>query len=147
MPETSESYSRGSSSYAGFTVLLDDPAEEPALGFSAYADAFAEIACNSSPRFAIGIFGGWGSGKTSLMQAIHSRISCRDDVIPVWFNAWRYEREDTMIVPLLDVLREALLGWAKHGVRGLTTHRARSQIVRATLPPRWVRPRALSREP
>jgi hypothetical protein len=29
-------------------------------------------------------------------------------VIPVWFNAWRYEREDHLIVPLLDTLREEL---------------------------------------
>jgi predicted KAP-like P-loop ATPase len=28
----------------------------------------AEIIENSIPRFAIGVFGGWGTGKTSLMQ-------------------------------------------------------------------------------
>jgi predicted KAP-like P-loop ATPase len=75
--------------YEKFQILVDDPAEDPRLGFREYADAFAEIVCGSPPRFAIGIFGSWGSGKTTLMQAIKSRIEDREDVIPVWFNAWR----------------------------------------------------------
>ena len=98
--------------YEKFQILVDDPAEDPRLGFREYADAFAEIVCGSPPRFAIGIFGTWGSGKTTLMRAIMTRIEGRDDVIPVWFNAWRYEREQELIVPLLDVLKEALLKWA-----------------------------------
>jgi hypothetical protein len=101
------------SDYERYQILVDDPAEDPRLGFREYADAFAEIVCGSPPRFAVGIFGTWGSGKTTLMQAIKARIEDREDVIPVWFNAWRYEREQELIVPLLDVLKEALLEWAE----------------------------------
>jgi hypothetical protein len=100
------------SKYEKFQILVDDPAEDPRLGFREYADAFAEIVCGSPPRFAVGIFGTWGSGKTTLMKAIMARIEGRDDVIPVWFNAWRYEREQELVVPLLDVLKEALVDWA-----------------------------------
>lgn len=100
------------SGYERFQILIDDPAVDPRLGFREYADAFAEIVCGSPPRFAVGIFGSWGSGKTTLMKAIQARIEGRDDVIPVWFNAWRYEREQELVVPLLDVLREALQKWA-----------------------------------
>ena len=53
------------SGYADFRILVDDPAIKPALGFGDYADAFAEIVCDSPPRFAVGIFGTWGSGKTN----------------------------------------------------------------------------------
>jgi hypothetical protein len=102
------------SDYASFRILVDDPADDPALGFPDFADAFAEIASLSPPRFAVGIFGSWGSGKTTLMRAIWARIADRKDVIPVWFNAWRYEREEHLIIPLLDVVREALLEWAAH---------------------------------
>jgi len=101
------------SEYATFRILVDDPAEDPALGFPEYADAFAEIVADSAPRFAVGIFGSWGSGKTTLMRAIQKRIDLREDVITVWFNAWRYEREEHLIVPLLDVLRETLLEWGR----------------------------------
>jgi hypothetical protein len=100
-----------------FRVLLDDPADTPQLGFEVYADAFAQIIQHSQPQFAIGIFGDWGSGKTTLMRAVKARIDKKPDaMLAVWFNAWRYEREEHLIVPLLDSLREALLLWSSaHG--------------------------------
>ena len=103
-------------SYAGYKILLDSPADIPALGFGQFADALAEIVTESDPRFAVGIFGNWGSGKTTLMRAIRARLSeppASDRVVPVWFNAWRYEKEEHMIVPLLDVLRDELVRWAE----------------------------------
>ena len=95
--------------YESFTLLLDDPAELPQLGFEVYAGAFAQIIEHSSPHFAVGLFGDWGSGKTTLMRAIERWVAAKPDLmLPVWFNAWRYEREVHLIVPLLDNLREVL---------------------------------------
>lgn len=100
--------------YANFKILLDDPAQTPGLGFDAYADALASIVAGSRAEFAVGIFGTWGSGKTTLMRAIERAVEgllkdrdC-DDIVTVWFTAWRYEKEAHLIVPLLDVLREEL---------------------------------------
>jgi energy-coupling factor transporter ATP-binding protein EcfA2 len=94
--------------YGSFKVLPDDPSTSPSLGFEDYAAALADVVLTSTPRFAIGIFGSWGSGKTTLMRAIRERLRKREDVVTVWFNAWRYEREPHLVVPLLDVLRESL---------------------------------------
>jgi predicted KAP-like P-loop ATPase len=63
-----------------------------------------------------GIFGSWGSGKTSLMRLIKEDIDKKgkntkkknraksqkvtDTHITVWFNPWRYESEEHPIVPL-----------------------------------------------
>jgi len=94
--------------YSAFKVLLDDPAALPGLGFPSYASAFAEVIEHSKAQFAVGIFGDWGSGKTTLMRAIQRQLDIRDDVVTVWFNAWRYEKEPHLIVPLLDTLREEL---------------------------------------
>jgi hypothetical protein len=106
--------------YADFNVLLDDPAEEPGLGFGDYAAALAEIIVGSRAEFAIGIFGSWGSGKTTLMRTVQESLDRNPAVVPVWFTAWRYEKDPHLILPLLDVLREALeaeasdrSGWAK----------------------------------
>ncbi len=92
-------------------LLLDVPAAQPVLGFEQISRALAETIMQSDPRFAIGIFGGWGSGKTTLMQAIERKLDPRE-VVNVRFVAWRYEKEKHLIVPLLDVIREALLNWA-----------------------------------
>jgi hypothetical protein len=95
-----------------FRVLLDDPAAAPALGYDDYARAFSDVIRHSQPQFAIGIFGDWGSGKTTLMRAIERQLDRDRQVVCVWFNAWRYEREADLIVPLLDTLREQLASWA-----------------------------------
>ena len=102
-----------STPFSAFKVFLDEPSPEPALGFGAYAQALAEIIRHSKPQFAVGIFGDWGSGKTTLMEAIERELHGDDDVLTVWFTAWRYEREDHLIVPLLDTIRAALLEWAR----------------------------------
>ena len=80
----------------------------PGLGFGAYAEALAGIVAHSRAEFAVGIFGTWGSGKTTLMRAIEDRLKPQSDIVTVWFTAWRYEKEEHLIVPLLDVLREEL---------------------------------------
>lgn len=96
-----------------YRILLDEPAERPALRFDEYARAFAGIIRQSGPRFAVGIFGDWGSGKTTLMRAIQRSLEDDQTVVTLWFNAWRYEREPHLIVPLLDTLREELVAWAE----------------------------------
>jgi tetratricopeptide (TPR) repeat protein len=92
-------------------LLLDVPSEKPVLGVEPVARALRDIVVQSEPRFAVGIFGGWGSGKTTLMQAIEARLADRN-VVCVRFVAWRYEKEEHLIVPLLDAIREALVEWA-----------------------------------
>ncbi len=97
---------------ADYKIILDSPATKPALGFDNAAEALKEIIERSRPQFVIGIFGSWGSGKTTLMQAIQRKLD-PGKTIPVDFSAWRYEREPHLIVPLLDTIREALLSWSK----------------------------------
>jgi hypothetical protein len=99
--------------YAGFKVIPDDPALNPGLGFGAYAAALAEMTLYSRAEFAVGVFGGWGSGKTTLMRAVCERLADDDRVVTVWFNAWRYEKDPHLIIPLLAVLQDELREKAK----------------------------------
>jgi predicted KAP-like P-loop ATPase len=126
-PLTSEELSR-------FQVILDEPAhhEKLSANFDHYASALADIVVQSSPQFAVGIFGDWGSGKTTLMRAIGARIES-DETIPVWFNAWRFEKEQHLIVPLLDTLAAELLVWGKeHSTFEKQARDAAKGIGRAT---------------
>jgi energy-coupling factor transporter ATP-binding protein EcfA2 len=96
---------------ADYKILLDVPlTDNLALGFTDLADAFKDVIEKSDPQFAIGLFGGWGSGKTTLMEAIEGRLD-KAKIATVWFSAWRYEKESHLIVPLLDVVREGLVKW------------------------------------
>jgi energy-coupling factor transporter ATP-binding protein EcfA2 len=119
------------SEYVDFRVLLDSPAEHPGLGFDNYAEALAEVVVSSRAEFAVGIFGRWGSGKTTLMKAIKRKLDRDESVVSVWFPAWRYEKDPNLILPLLDVLREALED-RDRGERGWA-HEAAVAISRAGL--------------
>ncbi|AGB26860.1 KAP family P-loop domain protein (plasmid) [Mycobacterium sp. JS623] len=93
-------------------IVLDIPAENPIFNFQKMASALAGTINASEPRFAVGIFGGWGSGKSTLMHAIRQQVNPAEAVV-VEFNAWRYEQEPHLIVPLLDTIRDGLSKWAK----------------------------------
>ena len=119
--------------FRDYEVLLDDPASSPSGNFGAYAQALADIILHSRPRFAVGIFGSWGSGKTTLMQAIARQLKEEPTVVQVEFNAWRYEREEHLIVPLLDTLRESLAEWSRDHAdkpEGSSARRAASVVGR-----------------
>jgi KAP family P-loop domain len=107
----------------GVKILIDSPSAKPSLGFGATASALAQIIRDSPPRFAVGIFGNWGSGKTTLMQEIGRKLG--NTVVSVEFNAWRYEREPQLLIPLLDTVRGALVEWAA-GKDADTRERVRS---------------------
>jgi energy-coupling factor transporter ATP-binding protein EcfA2 len=97
--------------YDSWSILLDTAATKPGLGFDEAAGALSDLALNSPAQFAIGIFGVWGSGKTTLMRTIHAKVKEDSAAVPVWFNAWRYEREEHLIVPMLDTIRDELVVW------------------------------------
>jgi hypothetical protein len=95
---------------SNWRILVDIPTKAPALEFSRWATVLAQIISTSEPRFAVGIFGPWGCGKTTLMEAIEDTLDSRR-TISIRFNAWRYERETNLVIPLIDVMRDAIATW------------------------------------
>ncbi len=71
-------------------IITDDIAINPILDFNSYRDAIVNIIKNSYPKFTIGIFGDWGTGKTTLMESIDRILRDKDDIIRVKFKTWRY---------------------------------------------------------
>ena len=91
-------------------IIVDDPAEEDALDFQRYSQNLANIIKATKPKFAVGIFGKWGTGKTTLMRMIKAELDKDPDrILTVWFDAWRYEREKHLaVIPFLRQIRIAL---------------------------------------
>jgi formylglycine-generating enzyme required for sulfatase activity len=98
------------------SILSDQPADRDQLSFAPYAKTLADIIADpgTDTPLTIGVFGGWGRGKTSLMQMVRRRLeeTAATDfpVHPVWFNAWLYSRE--------QALWRALISRVLQGARG-----------------------------
>lgn len=76
-------------------IRNDKPLESEngdALGFNKYAIEIANFIISSEHEtpFNIGIFGGWGSGKTSFLHMLENNLRGRN-YPTVWFNAWKYQ--------------------------------------------------------
>jgi formylglycine-generating enzyme required for sulfatase activity len=107
-------------------ILSDQPADEDQLNFYPYAKTLADIIADGSVQtpLTIGIFGSWGSGKTSLMSMIKKRLDAlqqkgrragQEGIVPshltVWFNAWLYSQDEALwralILRVLGEVRRA----------------------------------------
>lgn len=91
-------------------------AEHDRFDFNDYAEALSRVVLEGSTPITVGLFGAWGSGKTSLMRLIaaqlldqrnaeHRKVHC------VWFNAWQYDRDTgamwrSLLLRVLDAIRE-----------------------------------------
>src|SRR3989304_1714069 len=98
-------------------ILIDDVEEAPTHDFISLSKTISNLIRNSTPHFTVGIYGEWGTGKTTLMKSIEVNLQGVDSyeggqkILPIWFNAWKYEREDNLAtVSLLKTVGYAMAG-------------------------------------
>jgi hypothetical protein len=76
---------------------------EDKLGFRDYADgviAILESLSKEDTPFTIGIFGSWGSGKTSFMQIMQELLRGRG-YETIFFKSWEYGNEEKLWIPFM----------------------------------------------
>lgn len=82
-----------------------------------------------SPPKGIAVNGYWGTGKTSILKQVYFHISGKvpdgakprglspiyknDNIIPIWFEAWRFQNEQQPILALLHQIRDNFSTWEK----------------------------------
>lgn len=85
------------------------------FNFDTYSEALVKIITNTKTKtpLSIGIFGDWGTGKSSLMLTVEKEIKDNyNDITSIWFNAWKYDKEEaiwrTLLMRILEELKSEL---------------------------------------
>ena len=85
-------------------------AEQDRLNFNQYTQVLSNVVRSADTPLTIGVFGPWGSGKTSLMRLVMAALQeTYKAPILVWFNAWKYNQEEALwralVIQVLNALR------------------------------------------
>lgn len=85
-------------------LLNDNPTIDDRLWFGDAVDVLTGVITGATGHpLTIGVFGGWGSGKTSLMKMVEKRLA-DVGVKTVWFNAWKYDGKETIWNALIQTI-------------------------------------------
>ncbi|NCC35155.1 MAG: hypothetical protein EOM24_24555 [Chloroflexia bacterium] len=100
---------------------------EDELGFGASVAALVEVVGGAELRdtpLTVGIYGPWGSGKTSMMRMMYQTLDDRTrhpGVLPIWFDAWRYAQSEALWRALLISVVEEIRTHVVQGNNRLRT--------------------------
>jgi len=112
-------------------LLTDTFDNKDLLNYKIFSDILKEIVTTQKTPLTIGLYGEWGSGKTSLMQMIKNELDEKSKITDetnfirkillyfcnnadkqpviktVWFDAWKFEKtHDLRVALILTILRE-----------------------------------------
>ncbi|GII67482.1 hypothetical protein Skr01_75670 [Sphaerisporangium krabiense] len=87
------------------------------LDLRRYVGPLAEVIVSegTDTPFTIGVFGPWGSGKSSLLRMVGEALDADhpERTVRVEFNPWVHRKEPNMLLPLLHTLQDTLARDAK----------------------------------
>ncbi|SVB04169.1 uncharacterized protein METZ01_LOCUS157023 [marine metagenome] len=98
--------------------IVDEPnpkGSKDTLDIYRHADALTEFIRKTSTPMAIGIQGEWGSGKTSLLNAIYYALEKEGGkFLQIWVNSWEHSLlttpEETLLKIINAIIHEMVLG-------------------------------------
>lgn len=94
----------------------DSESDQDFLNFTEVADQVVTLVTNPSLLpISVGVFGSWGTGKSTVLRLVESRLPKGDDqkVLLVKFDAWLYQGFDDARAALMEVVSSALLARAE----------------------------------
>lgn len=96
----------------------DNETTQDLLGYQVHADLLRKIILNDAMLpISIGVFGNWGSGKSSLMLLLQQSLQEWEDsqqndqhsiILQVYFNSWQFESYDSTKLTMIESILEAL---------------------------------------
>ena len=96
----------------------DNETTQDLLGYQVHADLLKKIILNDAMLpISIGVFGNWGSGKSSLMLLLQQSLQeweksqqneQHSNILQVYFNSWQFESYDSTKLTMIESILEAL---------------------------------------
>jgi predicted KAP-like P-loop ATPase len=91
----------------------DSESEQDFLNFTEVADQIAALTQNAAMLpISIGVFGTWGTGKSTVLRLVQARLP-KENIAIVNFDAWLYQGFDDARAALMEVVSSRLLELAK----------------------------------
>jgi predicted KAP-like P-loop ATPase len=87
----------------------DKETAEDLLGYSAHAKLLESVVTNEKNLpITVGLYGDWGSGKSSILKILEKRLKKDDDAVVIYFDGWSFESFDDAKMALIQGIVDAL---------------------------------------
>lgn len=79
------------------------------LGYSIHASLLKDVITNpKNLPITVGLYGDWGSGKSSILKILQEQLEKDDDTVVVYFDGWSFENFDDAKMALIQGIVDAL---------------------------------------
>ena len=88
----------------------DNESELDMLGFERFATAIVDlVTTNQLLPLTVGLFGDWGSGKSTVLRMVENQLKEREGAISLRFDGWLFEGYDDAKAALMTTVIERLM--------------------------------------
>lgn len=79
------------------------------LGYSIHASLLKDVVTNpKNLPITVGLYGDWGSGKSSILKILQEQLENDDNTVVVYFDGWSFESFDDAKMSLIQGIVDAL---------------------------------------
>lgn len=87
----------------------DKETTEDLLGYTVHASLLKSVVTNDKNLpITVGLYGDWGSGKTSILKILEEELKNDNDTVVVYFDGWSFESFDDAKMALIQGIVDAL---------------------------------------
>lgn len=98
----------------------DNETDKDLLGFSIHAELIKDIVIDEKMLpISIGLFGDWGSGKSSVMKMLENKLKEKERVVTITFNGWVFEGYDDAKSALIETILKTIIKEKKISAKGI----------------------------